>query len=193
MKKLLVFLCAMSLVFGMMGMAGAASISYEGELLSGSTVTGSVSGGGWYNEIASETDFWNFYGISGDVVDILGLRLDTDLDPAFTLYSGVTTADETEFNPWGDFGGMTYLTYADDEISNTGPYGDPFLDDYVLPNTGLYTVAIGGYYSDGVGPYDYELTITGNSPIPEPATMLLLGSGLIGLAGLGRKKFFKKS
>ena len=48
--------------------------------------------------------------------------------------------------------------------------------------------------------FDGFFTVTGNtgdkflvSQVPEPTTLLLFGTGLLGLAGLGRKKLFKKS
>ena len=40
--------------------------------------------------------------------------------------------------------------------------------------------------------FDFFGFSEGVTAVPEPATMLRLGSGLIGLVGYGRKKFFKK-
>jgi hypothetical protein len=42
------------------------------------------------------------------------------------------------------------------------------------------------------GPTNSVVDNSTASAVPEPASILLLGSGLVGLVGIGRKKFFKK-
>lgn len=85
---------------------------------------------------------------------------------------------------WYIFDLLDLRSVAYDDDGTTGTYASYdwngtdtiFLDGFWPSYGAISHVSI---YGDGV-------------PIPEPATMLLLGSGLIGLAGLGRKKFFKR-
>jgi hypothetical protein len=69
---------------------------------------------------------------------------------------------------------------------------DPFTLEDVLND--LYSGDLRvGIHGQGLFPTGgSESFINNPDPIPEPATMLLLGTGLIGLAGIGRRKFFSK-
>jgi len=70
----------------------------------------------------------------------------------------------------------------------TQNFGDQFL---TLSFAGMASVQfndVAGYWGNG---YVID-NLSFQESVPEPGTMLLVGTGLVCLAGLGRRKFFKK-
>ena len=210
MKKILLFLCVI-LLFGVAGIANAIpSYHFEmgGESLIDTTGTedpGLVMWSQVYN-----LDPIDFTLNEGDSISFLFARIgthenwinDDDLDPStITAHvdfdvPGITEEIEGEtvgfaclfnfFQGWNliwedahtislDGGGLFTLDLSDAS----------FLSGFWFGPDGAFGNAWANVYA----------TVTldkAPNPVPEPATMLLLGSGLIGLATFGRKKFFKK-
>lgn len=154
-------------------------------------------------------------GVSGPTV--LTLQLDRgatgSLFPAFSLYSGWETVVHDgnlhEFNNTGNLDWKdrssdppiqmpSNLTYLDHTANAGGRLGleigtgaTSVSDSWVLA-PGLYTLVYGGNPGwvpplGQTGNHTFSATLT-TAPVPLPAAVYLFGSGLLGLAGLARRR-----
>ena len=186
MKKLLMFLCAVTLVFGMVGSAMALTHTDINDLDVWLGGTGQPNSGTYNWTHATPIDFEVPY----DVVNSATLTVSA---------THVNARNETIFvesrfqgilrdSTWGwSRSGTTEFDIGD--IFTTWDNGDPL-------NVALTYTEVPCWNSLHLISSTFDLDYDNAScpaPVPEPATILLMGAGLIGLVGYNRKRLIKKS
>jgi len=141
----------------------------------------------------------------GDIAIDVGNGWKYGIDVTDGILKNNTSWSNVYYPTHGNAGADPFtISSSDDEFSSGDfVYSSSAINDhyvieasFLLSNLGL-TVGVGDesdvkiHWTMGCGNDYLDLEATADNPIPEPATLFLFGSGLIGLAGFGRKKFFK--
>ncbi|MCD6184785.1 MAG: PEP-CTERM sorting domain-containing protein [Deltaproteobacteria bacterium] len=196
MKKFLMFLCAVMLVFGMVGTASAISFT-DTQTLNVTIGEGPIAQLWWGDSYtyshATPADFevpWDV--VNSATLKISGYWIDDNNDTVAISGSVVGTLTSGGSYSWSSWQWLSWDTPSISffDIASTfssWTTGEPF----------DVTIIADGYCFDGIiqiassiFTLDYD---NASAPVPEPSTILLMGVGLLGLVGFSRKRLNKKS
>lgn len=177
--------------------AGVDSIMVEGNKISvGDSLTGSF----WYDtdlgikQPLSRSDYstYSYYnGGAGLSISVSGFQTKVDLwpIPIEFLITPASSNDEFRIGGWTSSG-----VYIFTGLSASSGLGFQTTDMQLLTDPTVFSRFAGGFVN-GPSVWDFYYKINAESltfnivnPVPEPATVLFLCAGLIGLAGYGRKR-----